>query len=97
MHAYSLSLLFSVLGERCSSVVSVHSWCDGSLDQSFMVNPLSYFLFCDFVHKYLSRLLLLLLSLLIIIIIIIIICFTIIIFQSVIWVVYNKLTSFTNS
>ena len=30
-------------GVRCSSVVkSVRSWCNGSLDRSFMVDPLKY-------------------------------------------------------
>ena len=39
--------LISPSGARCSSVVRafVRSWCDGSSDRSFIVEPLSYFSF----------------------------------------------------
>ena len=47
---------FKHTGARCSSVgKSVRSWCDGSSDRSFMVDPLSYFSFqpvlCDWCNK----------------------------------------------
>ena len=38
-------LLFHDSGVRYSSVVRVHSWCNGSSVWSFMVDPLSYFLY----------------------------------------------------
>ena len=31
---------------------SVRSWCDGSSDRSFMVNPLSYFTFQPVLHDW---------------------------------------------
>ena len=43
--------LFKLVGARCSSVVkSVRSWCDGSSDRSFMVDPLSYISFQPVIH-----------------------------------------------
>ena len=41
---------------RCRSVVkSVRSWCDVSLDRSFMVDPLSYFSFQPVVHDWCNK------------------------------------------
>ena len=34
---------------------SVYSWCDGSSDQSFMVDPLSYFSFQPVLHDWCSK------------------------------------------
>ena len=43
-------------GARCSSVVkSVRTWCDGLLDHSFMVNPLSYFSFQPVLHDWCNK------------------------------------------
>ena len=43
-------------GARCSSVVkSVRSWCDGSLDRSFMVDPLKYFSFQPVHHDWRNK------------------------------------------
>ena len=44
------------LGARCSSAgKSVRSWCDGSSDQSFMVDPLSYFSFQPVLHNWCNK------------------------------------------
>ena len=34
---------------------SVHSWCDGTLDQSFMVDPLIYFLLHPMLHDWCNK------------------------------------------
>ena len=34
---------------------SVRSWCDGSSDRSFMVDPLSYFLFQPVLHDWFNK------------------------------------------
>ena len=34
---------------------SVRSWCDGSLDRSFMVDPLSYFSFQPVLHNWCNK------------------------------------------
>ena len=34
---------------------SIRSWCDGSSDRSFMVNPLSYFLFQPVLHDWCNK------------------------------------------
>ena len=34
---------------------SIHSWCDGSLDQSFMVDPLSYFSLQPVLHDWCNK------------------------------------------
>ena len=34
---------------------SVHSWCDGSSDRSFMVDPLSYFSFQPVLHDWCNK------------------------------------------
>ena len=34
---------------------TVCSWCDGSLDRSFMVNPLSYFSFQPLLHDWCNK------------------------------------------
>ena len=34
---------------------NVRSWCDGSSDQSFMVDPLSYFLFQPVLHNWCNK------------------------------------------
>ena len=34
---------------------SVRSWCDGSLDQSFIVDPLSYFSFQEVLHNWCNK------------------------------------------
>ena len=34
---------------------SVHSWCDELLDRSFMVDPLSYFLFKPVLHDWCNK------------------------------------------
>ena len=34
---------------------SVHSWCDGSSDRSFMVDPLSYFSFQPVLHNWCNK------------------------------------------
>ena len=34
---------------------NVHSWCDGSSDQSFMVDPSSYFLFQPVLHDWCNK------------------------------------------
>ena len=34
---------------------SVRSWCDGSLDRSFMVDPLSYFSFLPVLHDWCKK------------------------------------------
>ena len=34
---------------------SVRSWCDGSSDRSFMVDPLSYFLFQPVFHDWCNK------------------------------------------
>ena len=53
---YCLFCNVSQIGARCSSVVkSVCSWCDGSSDQSFMVDPLSYFSFQSVLHDWCKK------------------------------------------
>ena len=47
-------------GVRCSSVVRVFahgacSWCDGSSDRSFMMDPLSYFLFQPVIYDWCNK------------------------------------------
>ena len=34
---------------------SDHSWCDGSSDRSFMVDPMSYFLFQPVLHDWINK------------------------------------------
>ena len=34
---------------------SIHSWCDGSSDRSFMVDPLSYFSFQPVLHDWCNK------------------------------------------
>ena len=48
---------FYVTGARCSSVgvKSVPSWCDGSSDRSFIVDPLSYFSFQPVFHDWCDK------------------------------------------
>ena len=36
-------------------MVSVRLWCDGSLDRSFMVDPLSYFSFQPVLHDWCNK------------------------------------------
>ena len=53
---YIFSRLFPFNGARCSSVVkSVRSWFDASSDQSFMVDPLSYFSFQPVLHDWCNK------------------------------------------
>ena len=43
-------------GARCSFVgKSVRSWCDGSSEQSFMVDSLSYFSFQPMLHDWCNK------------------------------------------
>ena len=42
-------------GARCSSVVRVCSWCDGSSNWSFMLDPLSYFSFQPVLHDWCNK------------------------------------------
>ena len=37
------------------SYLSVRSWCDGSLDRSFMVEPLTYFSFQPVLHNWCNK------------------------------------------
>ena len=59
---YSVNLpcimyLYNVIdeGASCSSVVSVRSWCDGSPDRPFMVDPLSYVSLQPVLHDWCNK------------------------------------------
>ena len=43
-------LSYTILLTSCDNLV--HSWCDGSSDRSFMVDPLSYFWFQPVIHDW---------------------------------------------
>ena len=46
----------NLYGARCSSMVRAFcSWCDGSSDRSFVVDPLSYFSFQPVLHNYFNK------------------------------------------
>ena len=40
---------------NCGARCSVRSWCDGSSDRSFMVDPLSYFSFQPVLHHWCNK------------------------------------------
>ena len=44
-----------IIGTICRSVVRVFSWCDMLSDQSFMVDPLSYFSCQPVLHNWCSK------------------------------------------
>ena len=52
---YSSVLPFVLRSEMKLRGKSVHSWCDRSSDQSFMVNPLSYFTFQPVLHDRVNK------------------------------------------
>ena len=49
---FSNRFFSSFFGARCSFVCS---WCDGSSDQSYMVDPLSYFSFQPVLHDWCNK------------------------------------------
>ena len=48
---HSGPIQLSLVPAKCCGK-SIHSWCNGSLDQSFMVDPLSYFSFQPVLHDW---------------------------------------------
>ena len=48
-YTYQISFLDEICGK------SVRSWCDASLDRSFMVDPLSYFSFQPVPHDWCNK------------------------------------------
>ena len=51
MHAYMHGSKMYLRGKS----VSLRSWCDGSSDRSFMVDPLSYFSFQPVFHDWCNK------------------------------------------
>ena len=57
---YAKLILYVLFSISCGSEMYLHgksicSWCDGSSDQSFMVDPLSYFLFEPVHHNWCNK------------------------------------------
>ena len=50
-----LFLVYSIISFMHPSSESVQSWCDGSSDRSFMVDPLSYFSFQPVLHDWCNK------------------------------------------